>query len=154
MYMDMAAHWTGLRTATLLSRSIAGPIRRSKIVGDASPLRVARHVDDKEGNVVRVFPKTIPYQCQRGHSTDGQASGATSFASSFKAACEADGEFSGIKAYLPVAGPAEGVDFGPNAFYDGNSAGIMVYPEKLTVKCNPGYSLNKDEHSENSTRRH
>jgi hypothetical protein len=113
-------------------------------------------VDNADFNEERsfTFEQTVRYSCHQGYAVGGSDE-------SFQARCEADGTFSGVEACDPVAcatpcktangkTTCESGAFGGNAVFDQVAVSQMVFPKKVTVECNPGFSTDKDQHDANS----
>ena len=84
------------------------------------------------------FPEQVPYQSEKGYSTDGDAKGRKSF----EADCEADGTFTGVSVCLPVECPV--LERQRNADWPKHLK--LKYLESFTVTCLPGYALVDTQH--------
>jgi hypothetical protein len=87
-----------------------------------------------------VFPQKAPYDCNTGYSLDGLPAGTKSF----EASCEADGEFTGVKACKPVE--CSPLDAQENAHFD--TARKLVFQDTLEVTCDPGHALEAVKHDD------
>eukprot|EP00929_Paragymnodinium_shiwhaense_P017573 TRINITY_DN126_c0_g1_i2.p1 TRINITY_DN126_c0_g1~~TRINITY_DN126_c0_g1_i2.p1 ORF type:complete len:3378 (+),score=908.37 TRINITY_DN126_c0_g1_i2:86-10135(+) len=79
-----------------------------------------------------VFPQKVPYTCNEGYTLDGKAQGTKAFSME----CSAKGAFEKVQKCVPVeCGLVPHQKYGK--FEEGAT---LVYPNKIEVKCNEGYT--------------
>jgi CUB/sushi domain-containing protein len=106
------------------------------VCGPAMAVNQASYPDDK----VFKFGDQVLYNCEEGHATDPLKPGKHSF----RAKCEADGTFSGVKECLPVECPQLAAQ--ENANFGWDSDVQPQYGDKIEVKCLAGFALDENDH--------
>jgi len=132
------------------------PISNCKPIQCGPAPKVQNATNSIGSGAVLTFPQKVHYECDPGHSTDGDSKGATSF----DATCANKGAFEGMRKCQPIrcSGPCTGSSsapackenaFGPNAHYDQGEVARAKFGDRIEVTCAVGHALHKDTPAKN-----